>query len=93
MVVRGITSQVTSRLSRTHVVYQDPKEASVAVEIRQFFAGENFVIGKLEVILSPDDQRALELVKIGTKRLEVGYKIALPWKEGEPKSVFSRSAY
>ena len=35
--------------------------------------------------MSPGNQRALELVKNGTKKLIVGYQIALRWREGEPR--------
>lgn len=54
---------------------------------------ENFGIeGKqFEKKLSPDDQKALDLVCKGTTKLDLGYEVALPWKDGEPNLANNKS--
>ena len=73
-----------TKTARANTTYQVPEEAHIDTQIKRFFATENFGAVKVEkVLLAPEDQRALDIVKKGTKRLKVGYEIALSWHEGE----------
>ena len=84
-VVRGIASQGNLREGRAHLLQHEPKEEDLNKALKKFFATETFGTERKEETLAPKHQRALDIVKAGTPRLDIGYEIALPWKEGEPK--------
>ena len=84
-VVRGIASQGNLREGKAHLLQHEPKEEDLNKALKKFFATETFGTERKEETLAPEDQRALDIVKAGTRRLDTGYEIALPWKEGEPK--------
>jgi hypothetical protein len=52
--------------------------------MRRFCETEAFGTEYKKGCLSPDNQRAMALVKEKTRRLAVGYEVPIIWREGEP---------
>lgn len=63
---------------------------ALTIELRLFCDTEEFGTEFQSGCLSPDDKRALVLVKERTNKLGVGYQVPITWREGEPNLINNR---
>ena len=69
------------------------EETPLDVQFKRFWETETFgTEGKErnEPILSQKDKLALEIVRQGTRALDIGYEVPLPWKPNEPALLNNR---
>ncbi|KFD60548.1 hypothetical protein M514_27252 [Trichuris suis] len=60
-------------------------DEDLAHQFRQFCETEAFgTEGKSRQKLAPEDERAKQIVESGSRKLEVGFEVPLPWRTGEP---------
>ena len=80
-----------SRMKHCFLTSEETEEKQIDQMLSQFFATENFEAERKEKFLTRDEKTAVHLVKSKTKKLEIGYEIGLPWKEGEPNLENNRT--
>ena len=66
------------------------QDQQLDADFKRFCNAEDFGTMPETVQIAPEDQKAVELVETGLKRLAVGYEAALPWRDGEPSLVNNR---
>ncbi|XP_045032663.1 uncharacterized protein LOC123474519 [Daphnia magna] len=84
-IIRGVTNKHTTVTAvRACTISGRISLEDVAVEMRRFCDSENFGTESQARCLSPDDNRALSIVKERIRKLDTGYEVPIIWREGEP---------
>ncbi|XP_057379669.1 uncharacterized protein LOC130701908 [Daphnia carinata] len=86
---RGVIGSKLRRPPTSHTVtavrsYSLRVNAALEKELRGFCETENFGTETPRLVMPPEDERAVKIVEEGTRKLEIGYEVPIPWKEGEP---------
>ena len=87
-VVRGpIVEDGSAYIAHVNLAFgqvPDPADSDLALEFRRFCEAENEATTTSKPSLTKDEQRALDIVEKGARKLDIGYECPLTWKEGEP---------
>ena len=68
------------------VVIQGEHDQRINATFEQFISTEHYgAENNLSVKPSPEKHRAIDIVDSSTRKLDVGYEVSIPWKDGEPK--------
>ncbi|KFD48449.1 hypothetical protein M514_10667 [Trichuris suis] len=66
-------------------------DEDLAAQFRRFCDTESFgTEGRVPGKMAPEDELAKQIVESGTRKLEVGYEVPLPWRQGEPNLPCNR---
>ena len=77
--------EMFEKVARVNVI-QGEHDQRLNVTFEQFISTEGYgAENNLSVKPSPEEQRAIDIVDSGTRKLDVGYEVPIPWKDGEPK--------
>ncbi len=83
-IVRGVLGEADPKQSARINVISSRNISDLDTAIRQFADTESFGTEYKKDRLTPEDQGAIDIVAGGTRQLEVGYEVALPWKPASP---------
>ncbi|XP_057380669.1 uncharacterized protein LOC130703066 [Daphnia carinata] len=84
-IIRGVTNGEAHALAvRSFIIAGRTQLDRLTSEMRRFCDTEAFGTEFKQGCLSPDNQRAMALVKGKTRKLAVGYEVPIIWREGEP---------
>jgi hypothetical protein len=83
-IVRGVLGEADPKQSTRINVISSRNISDLDTAIRQFADTESFGTEYKKDRMTPEDQAAIDNVAGGTRQLEVGYEVALPWKPTSP---------
>ena len=82
-IVIGRSGEATDK--HCFIATKEEQDLQIDRALTQFFATENYGAEKIQEFRTREEEEALKIIQRGTKKLEVGYEIGLPWKAGEPR--------